>query len=133
MAEGMNEESRLYLERAAEALATARDNLRLSHPGVAASQAYYAMFYAAHALLAAKDLTSSKHSGVIALFGQHFAKPKLLDPLLHQWLADAFGVRIEADYEVLATTEPSNAQRQIERAEKFVAEAQRWLDENVGA
>ncbi|MBU1599651.1 HEPN domain-containing protein [bacterium] len=34
----------------------------------------YAIFSAARALLATKDLDSSKHSGVISLFNQHFVK-----------------------------------------------------------
>lgn len=38
------------------------------------SRSYYAIFTAARALLATKRLDSSKHSGVIALFNQHFVK-----------------------------------------------------------
>ena len=40
---------------------------------------YYAAFYAAKALLVTKGIDSSKHSGVIALFQQHFVKTGLLD------------------------------------------------------
>jgi uncharacterized protein (UPF0332 family) len=38
------------------------------------SRAYYAMFYVAQALLLSEGLAYSKHSGVIAAFGEHFAK-----------------------------------------------------------
>ena len=39
------------------------------------NRAYYAMFYAVLALLASIGKGASKHSGVIALFDQHFVKP----------------------------------------------------------
>jgi uncharacterized protein (UPF0332 family) len=41
----------------------------------AVNRAYYAIFYAANALLATQGLSRSKHSGVIAAFRQHFVKP----------------------------------------------------------
>ena len=40
----------------------------------AVSRAYSAMFYLAEALLLGEGLAFSKHSAVIAAFGQHFAK-----------------------------------------------------------
>lgn len=46
----------------------------------AAGRAYYAMFYISSALLAESGLESTKHSGVHALFGEHFAKPARIDP-----------------------------------------------------
>lgn len=44
----------------------------------AASRAYYAMFYAVSALLWTKELGSSKHSGIIAMFTQYFVKEGLI-------------------------------------------------------
>jgi uncharacterized protein (UPF0332 family) len=41
----------------------------------AASRAYYAMFYVAEALLLSQGLSFSKHSAVIAAFGQRFVRP----------------------------------------------------------
>ena len=38
------------------------------------SRAYYAMFYAVLALLATRQLGTSKHSGAIALFDRKFVK-----------------------------------------------------------
>ena len=40
----------------------------------ALNRVYYAAFYAARALLALKRIDSSRHSGVIALFQEHFVK-----------------------------------------------------------
>jgi uncharacterized protein (UPF0332 family) len=63
------------LERAHESLNDAR--LMLGQNGSYASvinRAYYAMFYAALALLISIDRGSSKHQGVIALFDENFVK-----------------------------------------------------------
>lgn len=49
-------EVKLYLERANNALKQAEDNLSLGHYDVATSRAYYAMFYAASALLVSQGI-----------------------------------------------------------------------------
>lgn len=43
-------------------------------PGFAASRAYFATFALAQAYLLGQELSFSRHSAVIAAFGQHFAK-----------------------------------------------------------
>ena len=62
------------LESAREKLSAAEDLLEKRHYKDSVSRSYYAIFTAARALLATKRLDSSKHSGVIALFNQHFVK-----------------------------------------------------------
>ena len=44
----------------------------------AVNRFYYAAFYAARALLATKNLDSSKHSGVLSYFNRYFIKDGLL-------------------------------------------------------
>jgi len=60
----------LYLQRARDALQQAGANLNLGYYDVATSRAYYAMFYAASALLASQGISRSKHSGVHSAFGE---------------------------------------------------------------
>ena len=62
------------LESAREKLSAAEYLLEKRHYKDSVSRSYYAIFTAARALLATKRLDSSKHSGVIALFNQHFVK-----------------------------------------------------------
>jgi uncharacterized protein (UPF0332 family) len=59
---------------AREALDDAQFNLDGGRLRVASNRVYYAMFYAAVALLATRDLSSSRHAGVIALFYEHFVE-----------------------------------------------------------
>jgi hypothetical protein len=62
----------LYIENADEALSVAQLNLDNDFYAAAINRAYYAIFYAANALLATQKLARSKHSGVLSVFRQHF-------------------------------------------------------------
>lgn len=53
----------LYLDRAHEDLRAAESNLQQGFHGVAVARAYYAMFYAASALLAHLGIHRNRHSG----------------------------------------------------------------------
>ncbi len=65
----------LYVENAQQMLKVAAHNLADGFYGSAVNRAYYAIFYAANALLATQGITRSKHSGVIAAFRQYFVRP----------------------------------------------------------
>lgn len=69
---------RYRLQQAVETLREARLLLDQSAWRSAQNRAYYAMFYAVSALLATRQLGSSKHSGVLGLFDREFVKPGLL-------------------------------------------------------
>lgn len=73
-------EIKLYIDRARLALQQSKDNLDLGHYDVAVSRAYYAMFYAATALLHSQGISRKKHSGVHSAFGQQFVKTGLIEP-----------------------------------------------------
>ncbi len=65
----------------------------------AVNRFYYAAFYAARALLATKQLDSSKHSGVISLFHEHFVGTGLVDKEKSKALSRSFEQRQDSDYE----------------------------------
>jgi uncharacterized protein (UPF0332 family) len=52
----------------------------------AASRLYYAMFYIAETLLAAKGMSFSSHQALISAYGQHFSKTGGLDARHHRAL-----------------------------------------------
>jgi uncharacterized protein (UPF0332 family) len=109
------------VKKARRSLAAAR---RLSSEGdhdFAASRAYYAMFYVAEALLLSRGLSFSKHSAVIAAFGQHFAKAGILPAEHHAALRTGFDQRNLGDYE--------EAEFPEEVAEQLLRAAQAFLDD----
>lgn len=68
------------------------------HFSGALNRAYYAAFYAARALLATRNLDSSRHSGVIALFQEHFVRTGLVPTDTARALPRAFEKRQTSDY-----------------------------------
>lgn len=122
-------EVQLYLERARDALQQAQDNLNLGHHDVVISRAYYAMFYAASALLASRDIYRSKHSGVHSAFGEHFVKPGLIEREYAKMLGHAFDSRLDSDYDVSFAADEMLAKDILRDRRRFVDRAERHLRE----
>ena len=54
------------------------------------SRSYYAMFFAAEALLLTKELEFSSHRGTLSAFGQHFIKTGIFPKEMSRALYEAF-------------------------------------------
>ena len=78
MNEITQKEIAIYLEKADEALKVSRLNLLNNFFAASINRSYYAIFYAANALLATRKLARSKHSGVLSAFRQGFIKTGIL-------------------------------------------------------
>ena len=98
----------------------------------AASRLYYAMFYCAEALLFSKGLSYSSHRGVIAGFGQHFAKPGTLPSDMHRWLLEAFERRQEGDYQPAPTVQEHQVRDIQAKTAEFLRSSETYLRQ-VGA
>ena len=112
----------------------ARENLEVakmlhsqSHSDIAASRAYYAMFYIAQALLLTKGLSFSSHSAVIAAYGKEFAKTKELPPQFHQYLILSQSERNLGDYGVGVTVPAADVIKVLGWADEFLEAAERYL------
>lgn len=123
----MQDEIGPIIAKARQSIDAAETLLKDRRPGFAVSRAYYAMFYTAEALLLKKGLAFSKHGAVIAAYGEHFAKPGVLDPVFHQHLIEAFDKRQIGDYAFDEEISLEDARRQISRAASFLDAADRWL------
>ncbi len=79
--------------RMARAKESHEDGMTLLHEGrlhSAVNRFYYATFYATRALLATKGLDSSRHSGIISLFHQHFVKSGAFNLEISRILTESF-------------------------------------------
>ena|SRR5260221_76719 len=121
--------SNLRLTRARQHLKSARDLLAHEDFADSISRSYYAVFQAARAVLATEQLESRKHSGVIALFNQHFVKTEKLDKQLGVILKNARRHRELADYSDLAEFVREDAEEQLKDAEFFIVKIEKFLDE----
>ena len=115
------------LEKADRSLIAGARLLADGFADFAAGRAYYAMFYAAEALLLSRDLSFSRHSAVIAAFGQHLVKTGLLDSSLHRYLIDAFELRNLGDYGAVHAVDSSDARQALENGRAFYAAAKALL------
>lgn len=84
--------------KARESLAAAHVLIEGGYNDFAASRAYYAVFYAASALLDNLRQSYSSHSAVISAFGREFAKTGKFESKHHRWLIDAQDLRNIGDY-----------------------------------
>lgn len=66
------QEVALFIQSANDMLEASRVLLDYDFYTSAINRAYYAVFYSANALLATKEISQGKHSGVISAFRQHF-------------------------------------------------------------
>ena len=118
---------RARLNKSEGKIAAARADLAAGRCDDAASRAYYAMFHAARALLAAKGLTVRSHSGLAAVFGEHFIRSGEVDVQLGRWLGQGRRIREIGDYDDFLAVEDDEAKEAVSRAQRFLDEVHRWL------
>jgi uncharacterized protein (UPF0332 family) len=118
-----------YLGRAWQMVDTGRLTLKHQDYITTVNRAYYAVFYAANALLATRHMERSKHSGVIAAFREHFVKTGLIEPEYSDGYGEAMDTRQRGDYTLELVLDEARARELIEQAEKFVSRIERYLRE----
>ena len=120
-------EVRANLERAEQAVNAARKLASDGYYDFAASRAYYAVFYAASALLIHEGLEFRKHSGVIAAIHQRFIKSGKLEKEYGKNLNWLFELRNIGDYGVTVHVPKSEAEQAINAAMSFLQKARSIL------
>lgn len=120
MTEGQANLIRYRISRAKETLEEARVMFDSGHFYGAANRIYYACFYAAVALLLTKNLSSSKHSGVLGLFNKNFVKSGCIPKDMGKFYSRMFDNRLESDYGELIEIEPDEIRRDLAAAAEFI-------------
>ena len=128
MTEGQRDLIRYKLQRASETLEEARIMYETDHLYGASNRIYYACFYAVTALLVTKDLSSSKHSGVVSLFNRHFVKPGLISVEVGKFYSRMFDNRLESDYGELVQIEPQDIKDQLAGAKDLIRTIEKLID-----
>lgn len=112
---------RLWLEKASDALASAKLESAEGHLSFAVNRLYYACFYAVTALLLASGKQFTRHSAVMSEFNRTFVKMGKVDVVWSKFYQKLFDDRQESDYIPTARFEPADIAQRIEQAESFVA------------
>jgi uncharacterized protein (UPF0332 family) len=120
-------EVRLYIRNAHEMLEVAALNLSEGFHGSAVNRAYYAIFYAASALLVTQGLARSRHSGVIAAFRERFVRTGLIEVEYSDVYGRVMENRHVSDYEIEVPVERQVAARALEDAQRFVERIEQFF------
>jgi uncharacterized protein len=124
----MSPEIQKLLEKADHALEVAEKLHDEGYPSDAASKIYYAMYYAAQALLKSENIDVVKHSAVEAALGYYFAKPGRIDRKFHRMLIDARKIREIADYDIQEEIVEPVATLKIEEGKAFLKAVKELLN-----
>jgi hypothetical protein len=116
------------MARAREALDEANLLLANAHVHTAVNRIYYACFYAVSALLLTEGQSSSRHSGVRALFDRLWIGPERLPREMGRFYRHLFDVRQRGDYTDLVTFDPAEARAWRDEAAVFVERIARTID-----
>ena len=108
------------LLRAAETLEEARLMQRAAHWNACANRLYYAAFYAVSAVLVQDGHVASKHSGVKAMFNQHYIKPGIVAKENGRLYNRLFDLRQEGDYLDFVNLTAEDVETLVERMAVFI-------------
>ena len=77
--------------------------------------------------MALKGLDSKRHSGVVALFNEHFIKSGSLAKEVYQIITSAKAKRERADYEDYVEFAKEETEEQLKKAKEFIEAAENLL------
>ena len=119
---------RYRLAQARESIAEAALLFANDHVRTAVNRLYYACFYAVSALLLAEGYSSPKHSGVRALFDQHWIVPERLPKHMGRLYRRLFDARQKGDYADVVTFDRAEVSTWVSETETFVEQVARSLE-----
>lgn len=128
----MNKEQRALVEnrmaRARETIDEARLLLSAGHTNACVNRLYYASFYAVLALLLTEGRSSSRHSGVRALFDREWVKSGRIPVALGRLYRRLFESRQQGDYADFVVFDLSTVSPWVEEASDFVEKIWTLID-----
>ncbi len=121
-----------YLRMVRRALEASASNLEHGFYDTAVNRAYYAIFYAASALLWTRGISRSKHAGVISAFREYFVKPGIIEREYSDLYGAVMESRISSDYEIMLGADRPITQKALDAARRFVDRIAAYLFETEG-
>jgi len=118
--ERLTEQLQLMIQKAFRSVKAAYRNIEEGDYDFASSRAYYAAFYLMEAVLLTKNLSFSKHAGVISAFNQHFVKTGIFPKDFSKNISRLFRERETGDYDFVLSINEEDAREDARIAEKMV-------------
>lgn len=114
------------LEQAERCIKSARILAQDNDYKGAANRSYYAIFHCMRSVLALEGVDFSKHSGVSAYFRKQYIKTGIFNAELSEIIKEAFDIRSDSDYDDYYILSKEDVEEQIENAEKFYLEIEKY-------
>ena len=93
----------------------------------ASSRLYYAVYYAMEAVLLTKNLTSSKHTGIISQFNQFFVKEGIFPKNFSKIISRLFRERQVGDYGFYIDITEEEILEDVKSTENFLGKIKKYL------
>lgn len=122
------EQLRLMIHKARRSIKATYRNIEVGDYDFASSRAYYAAFYAMETALLTKNLSFSKHAGVISAFNKHFVKSEIFPKDFSKGISRLFREREAGDYDFLLSISEEDAREDGSIAEKIVDAIEKYLE-----
>jgi uncharacterized protein (UPF0332 family) len=120
-----------WLERAEESQASSRMLLKRNSLHSSEHFAYYVMFYAACALLGARNLSPDTENTVVTSFQKKFVETGKFPAALGEWLRKSFTTREELDFGGIVRVEKAQAGELLKNAGRFVEKIREMVDKEL--
>lgn len=123
----LNAQIKDMIKKANRSLNASKQHIESGDYDFASSRAYYTVFYAMEATLLTKNLSFSKHGGVIASFNQHFVKIGIFPKEFSKWVARLFRERQTGDYLFELSIEKKDADEDVNISEQILTAIEEHL------
>jgi uncharacterized protein (UPF0332 family) len=128
----MNEDLIRYRrEKSKETLEDAYILFRAGRLFSALNRIYYALFYEVMALLLTKDLSSARHTGIRALFNEHFVRTGKVSMESGRFFSRMYDFRQKGDYADFVQFEEAKIKEWLVLAESFINEVDQVIGKEV--
>ncbi len=97
----------------------------------ALNRIYYALFYEVMALLLTKDLSAARHTGIRALFNEHFVKTGKVKVELGRFFSRMYDFRQKSDYADFTQFEEAKIKEWLTLSEAFINELDQVIQQEM--
>lgn len=126
--EDLEHQIRLFIQKAERSIGASKQLIESKHFDFASSRLYYAVFYTMEAVLLTKQISSSRHSGVISEFNFHFVKSGIFPKNFSKIIGRLFRERQAGDYGIYSEVNEEETDKNLELAENFLKKVKEYLE-----
>ncbi len=127
--EALKEQIKAIIKKAKRSIKAAKGLIEDEDYDFASSRLYYAVFYAMEAVLLTRDISSSKHTGVIGQFNQFYIKEGIFPKDFSKIISRLFRERQVGDYGFYIDISEEEILTDVKSAELFLKKIKEYLKE----